>query len=517
MNIQNLTAGKYYRTFNRQLHIVETVDCMLLKDYQIENTLENKPEAFVQKKYLSIRGEAKTPTMLLLSLWLVFILMVSSCNDGIEPPPQNGKIPDKCAPLVRVIQTDLPESDLLDIVQRQTLKYFWDFAEPNSGMARERNTSGHLVTSGGTGFGIMALIAGAERNFLSRDDVLRRVLKIGHFLEQADRFYGVWPHWIDGRNGNTIPFSANDNGGDLVETAFLLQGLIAAREYFDRETPLETTLRNLVDTLYNGVNWQWYTRGQNTLFWHWSSNLGFAMNMQIRGWHEALIVYILAAGSPTYPIQPQVYHQGWAQNGNMRNNRYFYDIQLPLGPNFGGPLFFAHYSFLGLDPRGLNDQYANYWEQNRAHSLINYKYCIDNPGDFCHYSDKLWGITASDDPEVGYQAHAPFNISGRDNGTIAPTAALSSMPYTPEESLKALHTFYYYLYDNLWGEYGFKDAFNLELKWYASSYLAIDQGPIVVMIENYRSGLLWDVFMKNEQVNAGLKKLGFYYDTKNNE
>lgn len=443
---------------------------------------------------------------------MIVVLLAASCNDLLEDPPDNGRQPERCLPLVRVIPTDMPTDELLDLVQRQTLRYFWEFAEPNSGMARERNTSGNLVTTGGTGFGIMAMIAGAERGFIERDHVLERVLKIGHFLEQADRFHGAWPHWMDGRTGRTLRFSEFDDGGDLVETAFLLQGLIAAREYFDGEQTREMELRNLVDTLYHGVNWQWYTRGQNTLYWHWSANHGFAMNMQIRGWHEALIVYILAAGSPTYPIQPAVYHQGWARNGNMRNGGYFYDIRLPLGPNFGGPLFFAHYSFLGLDPRGLKDQYADYWEQNRAHSLINYRYCVANPGDFCHYSDRLWGITASDDPEVGYQAHAPFNFSGRDNGTIAPTAALSSMPYTPEESLKALHTFYHYLYDDLWGPYGFKDAFNLTLGWFANSYLAIDQGPIVVMIENYRSGLLWEVFMRNEEVHEGLKALGFYYD-----
>ena len=443
---------------------------------------------------------------------MIVVLLAASCKDLLEDPPDNGRQPERCPPLVRVIPTDMPANELLDLVQRQTLRYFWEFAEPNSGMARERNTSGNLVTTGGTGFGIMAMIAGAERGFIERDHVLERVLKIGHFLEQADRFHGAWPHWMDGRTGRTLRFSELDDGGDLVETAFLLQGLIAAREYFDGDQTREMELRNLVDTLYYGVNWQWYTRGQNTLYWHWSANHGFAMNMQIRGWHEALIVYILAAGSPTYPIQPAVYHQGWARNGNMRNGGYFYDIRLPLGPNFGGPLFFAHYSFLGLDPRGLKDQYADYWEQNRAHSLINYRYSVANPGDFCHYSDRLWGLTASDDPEVGYQAHAPFNFSGRDNGTITPTAALSSMPYTPEESLRALHTFYYYLHDRLWGPYGFKDALNLSLDWFANSYLAIDQGPIVVMIENHRSGLLWEVFMRNEQVYEGLKILGFYYN-----
>ena len=442
-------------------------------------------------------------------LFLIFILV--GCKDLIEPPPSNGKDIDRCPPLNKVVHQELSLEELLDKVQQQTLKYFWDFAEPNSGMARERNTSGHLVTTGGTGFGIMAMIAGAERGFVGKEAVLDRVLKIANFLKGADRFYGAWPHWMDGRTGRTIRFSERDDGGDLIETAFLLQGLIAAREYFSGNSSGEQSLRVLVDTLWDGVNWNWYTRGQNVLYWHWSPNHQFAMNMPIRGWHEGLIAYVLAAASNTHPIKPEVYHQGWTRNGNMRNGRYFYDIQLPLGPDFGGPLFFAHYSFLGLDPRGLHDQYADYWQQNRRHSLINYRYCIANPFEFCHYSDSLWGITASDDPEVGYQAHAPYNISGKDNGTISPTAALSSMPYTPEESIRALKTFYYYLYNDLWGDYGFKDALNFEHNWFANSYLAIDQGPIVVMIENYRSGLLWNTFMKNDQVRNGLKALGFYY------
>jgi hypothetical protein len=356
------------------------------------------------------------------------------------------------------------------------------------------------------------MIAGAERGFINRDDVLERVLRIGNFLLHADRFHGAWSHWVDGTSGRSIPFSQRDDGGDLVETAFLVQGLIAAREYFAGSTVLEDSLRALVDTLWHGVDWQWYTQGQNVLYWHWSPNYNWEMNMHISGWNEALIVYVLAAASPTHPIDPAVYHQGWARNGAMRNGRTFYNVRLPLGVDFGGPLFFAHYSFLGLDPRGLHDQYADYWQQNRSHTLINQRYAISNPRNFCHYSNSLWGLTASDDPVVGYQAHAPFGFHGVDNGTITPTAALSSMPYTPEESMKALRTFYYYLGDRLWGNYGFRDAFNLDRNWFAQSYLAIDQGPIIVMIENHRSGLIWDTFMKNQDVANGLEILGFYYD-----
>lgn len=447
------------------------------------------------------------------SLILLLVSSLTGCGKDDDPNRYDYGTPDRCPQITRDIHETLPTDELLDKVQEYTLKYFWNFAEPSSGMARERNTSGNLVTTGGTGFGIMAMIAGVERGFLQREEVLERVLKICDFLESADRFHGAWSHWVNGTTGRAIAFSAKDNGGDLVETAFLVQGLIAAREYFDRNDPQETALRELVDELWHGVNWQWYTQGHNVLYWHWSPDFDFEMNLRITGWNESLIVYVLAAASPTFPISEEVYHQGWARNGGMVNGGQYFNIELPLGYHYGGPLFFSHYSFLGLDPRGLHDQYADYWKQNRNHSLIHHEYCVRNPMDHCHYSDSIWGLTASDDP-FGYRAHAPFNYGGQDNGTITPTAALSSMPYTPEQSIKAMETFYYYLYDDLWGPYGFKDAFNFNEGWFAESYLAIDQGPIVVMIENYRSALLWEVFMKNEEVNLGLERLGFYYEEK---
>ena len=447
--------------------------------------------------------------------YLLIFLMVIGCSDKSDVNNQPGgstdTIPSKCMTLSREVNDTLSENELLNLVEKQTIRYFWDYAEPNSGMARERLNSGTTVTTGGSGFGIMALIAGADRGFLGRDTVAGRILHIARFLRSADRYHGAWSHWYNGETGKTQPFSTKDDGGDLVETAFMVQGLLTAREYFNQNTPDEDSIRSIVDTLWHQVEWTWYENGQNVLFWHWSPNYDFQMNHHIVGWNEALIVYVLAASSPTYPITKAVYDEGWANNGGIKNGRVFYDLKLPLGPDFGGPLFFAHYSFLGLDPRNLSDQYADYFEQNKNQSLINYNYCIANPYNFCYYSDSCWGLTASDDPLVGYQAHAPFNIGGGDNGTITPSAALSSFPYTPDESMQALKFFYYYLHDQLWGEYGFKDAFNIDHSWFATSYLAIDQGPIVVMIENYRTQLLWNTFMKNTDVQHGLTTLGFTY------
>ncbi len=401
----------------------------------------------------------------------------------------------------------LSDDALLTLVQQQTFKYFWDFAHPASGMARERNTSGNLVTSGGSGFGLMAIIVGIERNFITRQEGIERLDRILTFLENADRFHGAWSHWIDGNSGNVIPFSTNDDGGDLVETALLVQGLLTFRQYLNTASPAENDLVNRINNLWESVEWDWYTRnGQKVLYWHWSPSKEWAMNHQIRGHNETLITYVLAASSPTHTITADVYHEGYARSGAIKNGNSYYDITLPLGEALGGPLFFSHYSFLGLDPRNLEDQYANYWTQNRNHTLINQAYVLANPLKYAGYTEESWGLTASDNHE-GYSAHSPNN----DRGVITPTAALSSFPYTPEESMKALHFFYYNIGDRLWGQYGFYDAYNITAGWVANSYLAIDQGPIIVMIENYRTGLLWDLFMSAPEVQTGLEKLDFTY------
>lgn len=399
----------------------------------------------------------------------------------------------------------ITDDELLTLVQKQTFKYFWDFGHPTSGLARERNTSGNTVTSGGSGFGIMALVAGINRNFISRAEGLARMQKIVAFLKTAERFHGAYPHWLDGNTGKVIPFSTKDNGGDLVETSFLMAGLITARQYFNGPNANETALRNDINTIYNGVEWSWYRKDNGTtLYWHWSPNYNWDMNLPIKGWNECLITYVMAASSPTFSIPKSVYDTGWAQNGAMKNGNTYYGVQLPLGTANGGPLFFSHYSFLGINPNGLTDAYANYETQTKAHTLINYNYCKANPLGNYGYSENCWGLTASD-IQGGYTASSPNN----DGGTIAPTAALSSMPYTPTESMQAMKYFYYKLGNKTWGEYGFYDAFSLKDQWFATSTLAIDQGPIIVMIENYRTKLIWNLFMSAPEIKSGMRNLGF--------
>ncbi|RED96178.1 glucoamylase family protein [Marinoscillum furvescens] len=446
-----------------------------------------------------------------LAEWNLYELSLSDDFTGLEGEPFGGWSLELVTELDSTpVFPEMTDDELLTLIQQQTFKYFWDFAHPVSGLARERNTSGETVTTGGSGFGLMAILVGIERGFITRAAGVERLQTIVNFLaDKAERFHGVWPHWLNGTTGKTRPFSTKDDGGDLVETSFLMQGLLTVRQYLDATDTEEASIIATINQLWHGVEWEWYTKGgENVLYWHWSETYDWEMNHKIQGWNESLITYVLAAASPTHGISKEVYTQGWARGGNMVNGQSVshFGYTMPLRSDRGGPLFFSHYSFFGLDPRNLIDQYANYWDQNVNHSKINHAYCAANPKQYIGYKSYCWGLTASDNHE-GYNAHSPDN----DLGVITPTAAVSSIPYTPEESMAAIRHFYYIMGDELWGEYGFYDAFNVTENWTASSYLAIDQGPIVIMIENYRTGLLWELFMSAPEVQDGLDILGFTY------
>lgn len=424
----------------------------------------------------------------------------------------------------------LDDTTLLEVIQRQTFRYFWHFAHPVSGLSRERSNTiradyfwdyaneaydepnfskgtygPEACAIGGTGFGIMATIVAVARGWIGRDTALKRLVKMIDFLNKAESFHGIFPHFMNGETGKTIAFGKLDDGADIVETSYLLMGFLCAREYFNADAPLEKYFRNRVNELWRAANWNWHAKGGNTLFyWHWSPLHDFDMNFPIRGWNECLITFIMSASSPNHPIAPDVYFNSFVNSASYFNGKKYYDIKLPLGFEYGGPLFFSHYTFMGIDPKNLESYQVNYWEQNLNHTLINRQWCIDNPKKFKGYSPQCWGLTAGDSYK-GYVAHCPQE----DLGVIQPTAALSAFPYTPEYSIEALKHFYYNLGDKIWSEYGFVDGFSIDKNWYAKSHLAIDQGPIVVMIENYRSGLLWKLFMNIPDVQNGLKKLGF--------
>ncbi|HUU82178.1 MAG TPA: glucoamylase family protein [Phycisphaerae bacterium] len=434
-----------------------------------------------------------------------YFYYVTSVIDGVESDPSD---------VASALYNGLTDSQLLDLVQETTLGYFWDYGHPTSGMIREGYNLGHstdTVTAGGTGMGLMTIVVGAERGFITRSAAAGRVLQILSFLNvAATRYHGAWSHHLNGVTGETIPFAGpKDNGGDLVETAFLIQGMLTARQYFDDPTdPAEIQIRALATSMWEGVEWDWYRQypSSDVLYWHWSPDYGWDLNMQIRGYNEAQIVYLLAIASPTHPMPASSYANGWAGDGWYANGNTYYGYPLWVGPALGGPLFFTHYSNLGFDPRYKRDAYCNYFENSRNISLIDQAYCMDNPNEFAGYSEVVWGLTASFDP-WGYLAHSPT----ADNGTITPTAAISAMPYTPEESLVTLRHLYDAYGDDLWGIYGFYDAFNLGENWFAAGYVAIDEGTIVPMIENYRSGLCWRLFMSNPEIKPMLQDIGWTF------
>ncbi len=443
-------------------------------------------------------------------LYLLPFLFVVACST---------KKPDAEAQTIETKpKSSISDDSLLSLVEYKTFQYFWDGAEPTSGAARERfhadniypENDKHIITSGGTGFGVMAILVGIERKFITRQQGFEHLNKLVNWLEKADRFHGVWPHWLNGETGKVKPFSPNDDGGDLVETSYLLQGLLCVRQYFKDGNEQEKAMAAKIDKLWREVEFDWHRNKKNVLYWHWSPKNQWKMNFAVEGYNECLIMYFLAAGSPTHSIPAEVYHEGWARKGAMKNNPdhkqygYHLDLRHNFAEQFGGPLFWSHYSFLGLDPHNLKDRYADYWQHNVNHTLINRQYCIENPKKFKGYGENCWGLTASYSVN-GYAAHSPTE----DLGVISPTAALSSFPYTPDESMKVVRHLYEDLGDKVLGDYGFYDAFSEHHNWYLPRYLAIDQGPAVVMIENHRSGLLWKLFMSCPEVQVAKTKLGF--------
>jgi hypothetical protein len=449
---------------------------------------------------------------------LAITLLVGACSPSGKPVTESS---DQSSDSTAV--GSISDDSLFTLVQYKTFQYFWDGAEPTSGAARERyhadnvypENDKHIVTSGGTGFGVMAILVGIERGFITRQQGMERLAHFVTWLEKADRFHGVWPHWWNGETGKVQAFGKKDNGGDLVETSYLLQGLLCVREYFKNGNESEKQLASRIDKLWREVEFDWHRKNnQNVLYWHWSPEYQWEMNFPVEGYNECLIMYVLGAASPTHGVPAEVYHEGWARKGGMKNDPshkqygYHLDLKHNGAQQFGGPLFWSHYSFLGLDPRNLKDAYADYWTHNRNHTLINRQYCIENPKGYRGYGEDSWGLTASYSIKF-YAAHSPTE----DHGVISPTAALSSFPYTPGESMKAMKHFYS-LRENLLGDFGFYDAFSEHYDWYTPRYLAIDQGPIVVMMENHRSGLLWRLFMSAPEVKSGLDKLGFTYASK---
>ena len=420
---------------------------------------------------------------------------------------------------------EFSDDELLTMLQEACFRYYWDGADPHSGMARE-NIPGddRIVATGASGMGIAALVVGVDRKFITRAQGLDRMTRIVNFLEHADHYHGAFSHYMNGATGKTMPvFGMFDNGGDLVETSFLMQGLLAARQYFRGDSAQEKDLYNRITKLWEAVEWDWY-RGATPgdfIYWHWSAEWGWQIQHPLIGFNEVMITYLLSMSSPTHAVSPEMYYSGWASqsqraqdyrqgwSGSKDGNHYgngksYYGIKLDVAVGTGGPLFFTHYSFFGFDPHALHDRFtSSYFDNNRNIALVNRAYCIDNPKHFQGYGPNAWGLTASDGPN-GYVPHAPD--ANADFGTLTPTGALSSFPYTPQESMAAFKHYYRDLGSQLWDIYGPRDAYNPGSDWTSPIYMGLNQAPIAVMVENYRTGLVWKNFMANPEIGAMLQK-----------
>jgi exo beta-1,2-glucooligosaccharide sophorohydrolase (non-reducing end) len=503
------------RGFERHIELSwEPVNAPDLRGYRIERSTDGRPFETIDvhtawfSRYVDYSGAPPRRAS--------YRVRAADINDNVSAPSET----------VNAATRPMTDDELLTMVQEASFRYYWDGAHPSAGLALESIPGDpDLVAIGASGFGIMALIVGTERGFVTREQGTARMRQIVEFLEKADRFHGAWPHFLSGQSGRVIPlFGRYDDGGDLVETAFLTQGLLAARQYFKADR----ALYDRITALWEGVEWSWYRKPPDGAFliWHWSPDYAWKLEHPLIGWNETMIAYLLAIASPTHGVPGEMYYSGWASQAERAveyrrgwgqtshgdhyvNGHSYYGIELPVGVATGGPLFFTHYSFLGFDPRGKRDRYTNYFENNRRIAQINRAYCIDNPRKHAGYGANAWGLTASDGP-WGYEAHEP--APHVDTGTLTPTGALASFPYTPDASLAALKHFYRDLGDGLWGAYGFRDAINFDEHWISPIFMGLNQAPIVVMIENYRTALIWKMFMANPEIGAALDKIGFVPD-----
>jgi hypothetical protein len=429
---------------------------------------------------------------------------------------------------VRASTREFTDDELLGMTEEACFHYYWEQGHPVAGLAPEIMPGDpNLLALGGNGFGVMALIVAADRGFVTREQAAERLLKIVRFLARADRFHGVWPHFLNGDTGHVIPyFGKYDDGGDLVETAFMMQGLLAARQYFNRDNAVEHEARETITRLWREVEWDWYRQSpeSDVLYWHWSPDWGFRINHPLIGWNETMIVYLLAIASPTHAVPAKLYHTGWAGTSPLHidyreqwsrttdgsryvNGKSYHGIKLEVGEGNGADLFFTHFSFMGFDPRGRRDRYTNYFENNRAIARIAHAYCVENPRGFTGYGPNCWGLSA------GVNSGGGRAQPRDDNGTINCMASLASMPCTPDESCAALKHFYRDLGPKAWGAYGFHDGFNETQSWFDEVYMALNQAPITVMIENHRTGLVWKNFMANPEIQPALDAIGFKPDT----
>ena len=419
----------------------------------------------------------------------------------------------------------------LDQLQRDTFKFFWETTPAGTGLTPDRAPGANTSSVAAVGFALTSYLVGVERGYVTRAEAATRTLRTLETLWRAPQgpaaegvagYNGLFYHFLDGHDG----VRSDQSELSTVDTALLMAGVLSAQAYFDKDDETERSIRLLADQLYRRVDWAWASspRHKPLLSLGWSPEQGF-IDYDWRGYNEGMLLYILALGSPTHPIDPQAWEE-WTRS---------YRWESAYGPPHVtfGPMFGHQYSHVWVDFRGIQDGYmrskgSDYFTNSVRATHANRAYCIANPGGWKGYGELVWGLTASDGPLGADDAHGaatPFHAywargagpNASDDGTIAPTAAGGSVPFAPEVAIPTLMHFRDRFGDRLYGQYGFKDAFNLSYPgksgeptgWFADQYLAIDQGPILLMIENYRTGFVWELLKKSAYVSAGLRKAGF--------
>lgn len=420
------------------------------------------------------------------------------------------------------------EKPFLDSLSRDTFNYFWELTNPDNGLVPDRWPTPSFSSIAATGFGLTAYLVGAERGFITREEAAKRALTTLRFFNKAPQgdgatgvtgYKGFYYHFLDMKTG--LRFQQVELS--TIDTGWLIAGVLSCQSYFDGASNVEVAIRNCADSLYRAVEWDWAMNGKQTMSMGWHPERGF-LAASYQGYNEAMILYILGLGSPTHPISPDTW-KAWTST-------YQWDEYMGQEHINFGPLFGHQYTHMYIDFRGIKDDFMrekgiDYFENSRRATLANRAYVIQNSAGWTGYSENLWGLTACDGPENtenanpnvhfgGYNARGAAQHYVVDDGTIAPTAAGGSIPFAPEVCIPALIHMKRELGGNLYSQYGFRDAFNLSIVrtdgtkgWFDKDYLGIDQGPIVLQIENFQNELVWKVMRKNPYIVEGLKKAGF--------
>ncbi len=408
----------------------------------------------------------------------------------------------------RVQQLALTDSAFLEMVQRASFEFFWQEANPGNGLIKDRSASGAVCSIASVGFGLTAIAIAIDHGWITRAAGRERVLAaLKTFWEKPQGreaqgnigYRGFFYHFLD---MNTALRAWNSELSS-IDTALLLAGILDMKQYFTTDDPAEVQIRNLADSIYHRVDWNWMRNFQPNVTGGWFPETGF-LNWWWGGYNEAMIMNILGLGSPTHPL-PSTIWPAWTSGYKWQTHYGYAYVNFP-------PLFGHQYSHCWIDFRNIQDAYMRgrgmtYFENSRRATLAARAYAIANPGKWRGYGENVWGLTACDGPN-GYRARgAP--PAENDDGTIAPTAAGGSMPFAPEVCLPALRYMYETYGASLWMRYGFRDAFNLTQNWWGPDVIGIDEGPIVLMIENYRNGSVWQRFMQNADIQRGLQRAGF--------